>query len=371
MDGKEWSPRAKHTKLAEIIGTMLTEEARGVRDVYYGLEARGYDYTYDEVVYNVKRGRRAGLFDPSKIIDPSRRAVTTPSGITDDPQGWLSDRIMNTTDVYGRDFWEDQPAYVEVWLEKRGLASVFSGICNEYNVRLEPTHGDWSDTKAFQAAQRLARQITQGKHVRILYFGDYNPSGYRTPVAIQQMMYCYGLELPRRDPDGTTFEGDFYEVSPWEGFPLFVEKGTGWECIGTGDTSATRDGWGHPMGSFDMERIALTTEQIERFAEKRYANRTGLPENPNPSDADSDKVMLERFKRHVSNGRDVNIELNALKEFERDYLEDLIEENIEKHVDETAREDHREKVHRHEDAIDRAIEWDGDTAIIDTAFDVE
>lgn len=37
--------------------------------------------------------------------------------------------------------------------------------------------------------------------------------------------------------------------------------------------------------------------------------------------------------RYVTGGRDVNVELNALKEFRRDYLEDLIKDAITEYLD--------------------------------------
>jgi len=57
---------------------------------------------------------------------------------------------------YWEDFWGEQDSYVEVWLEKQSLASVFAPICEEFNVRLEATRGDWSDSKVYQASNRLA-----------------------------------------------------------------------------------------------------------------------------------------------------------------------------------------------------------------------
>jgi len=67
---------------------------------------------------------------------------------------------------------------VEVWLEKAGLSTVFAPICEEWNVRLELLRGDWSTTKCHEAAARLAEKLDQGQDVTVLYFGDYNPSGF-------------------------------------------------------------------------------------------------------------------------------------------------------------------------------------------------
>lgn len=339
MYGSNWNPRAKHSRLVQLLDGLLQEEQRTVRDCYYALEARGHHYTYDEVTYAAKRGRRAGYLDPSKIIDTSRVADHRPTGVDDHPAEWLRNRILSSPGVYNRDFWEDQPAHVEVWLEKASLASVFRPICDEYNVRLEATRGDWSDSKAFEARQRLIRKLQDDKDIRILYFGDYNPSGFRTPVAIQQMLHCYGMRLPGRDPEDDEPEDLFFDVSPWPG--------------------PAEDGEG--AGTFDMERVALTTEQLERF---------DLPENPNPSEADSDKELLRRFKEQVTGGADVNVELNALKEFQREFLEGLVEDAIESHIDTGRYQEHQEKEQEHKEAIRDAMKVAGNGVFAHTDFEV-
>jgi hypothetical protein len=43
--------------------------------------------------------------------------------------------------------------------------------------------------------------------------------------------------------------------------------------------------------------------------------------------------LVKLFLKYVSGGRDTNVELNALKEFQREFLEDLIKESIRQHVD--------------------------------------
>ncbi len=60
----EWNPREKHKKLVSLARDLLRQERRTVRDVYYALESRGYDYTYRQVRQAVKKGRLAGMIDP-------------------------------------------------------------------------------------------------------------------------------------------------------------------------------------------------------------------------------------------------------------------------------------------------------------------
>lgn len=98
-----------------------------------------------------------------------------------------------------------------------------------------------------------------------------------------------------------------------------------------------------------FERKAINLEHIERF---------DLPENPNPSSTDKDRQLRERFQGRVSDGRDVNVELNALKEYHRDFLEDLIRDSIEEHVDESAKEQTEERIENRKETIREAIDVD-------------
>ena len=174
----DWNPREKYTKLVGRIQTILKDsDQRTARDVYYALEARGYDYDYEEVKRAVKKGRRANYIDPRKIVDTSREAVTTVNSGYDDPHEFLDQRVDGIWNSYTESHWRDQDTYVEVWLEKASLAPVFKEITEKWNVRLEATRGDWSDSKIYRATKRLANRIYEGHDVVILYYGDLQPIG--------------------------------------------------------------------------------------------------------------------------------------------------------------------------------------------------
>ncbi|MBP1985927.1 hypothetical protein [Halolamina salifodinae] len=321
-----WNPGPKYEKLVRLCDDVLTDEKRTVRDIYYALEARGHEYEYRSVKRAVKKGRRAGYIDPSLIIDESRRAEATVDSGYDDAQQFVDEQIRDSWKAYRENFWEEQEAYVEVWLEKQSLASVFRPICNDLNVRLEATRGDWSDSKVFEASQRLASKIRDGNDVRVLYYGDFNPSGYHAPVSVQETMRHYGVKLSFRDPENATDE-TYFDIWPLS-------------------SAAKFDGSG---GTLAFERRGINLEHIKRF---------DLPENPNPSSTDKDRQLRDRFRTQVSEGRDINVELNALKEYEREFLEDLIREGIEQHIDEDQRRDVEERIDERRDLVRRAVDID-------------
>jgi len=320
-----WTPGEKYRRILSQIDEVLSSgEERTVRDVYYALESRGHKWEYRYVKRAVKKGRRAGFIDPRQIVDASRTAETRVTTGWDDPEEFIGDRIDGIWTDYWEDFWRDQDSYVEVWLEKQSLASLFEPICSEYNVRLEATRGDWSDSKVYQASQRINGKVGEGKDVRVLYFGDYNPSGFHAPVSILDTMGYYGLALGREFPGSD--DPRYYD--PEHAGP-FVHEGSG--------------------GSFAMERIALNTEHIQRF---------DLPENPVPSSSDKDATIKRWFREFVSDGRDTNVELNALKEFEREFLEELLEEAIREHINIGAKQAAEKRIQQRREMLEDYIEID-------------
>lgn len=324
MSKGDWNPGEKYSTLLEQIEDVLSSgEERTVRDVYYALESHGYDWEYRSVKRAVKRGRRAGFIDPSQIIDASRTAEATQSSGWDGPESFIEDRIDGVWNDYWEDFWKEQDTYVEVWLEKQSLASVFEPICRKYNVRLEATRGDWSDSKVYEACERLREPLGDGLDVRILYFGDYNPSGFHAPVSILDAMGYYGLELDRNFPGCE--DPRYYDAE--HRAPFASDSG----------------------GTFALERKALNTEHIEAF---------DLPENPVPSSSDKDETIKKWFRRYVSDGRDTNVELNALKEFQREFLEELLEDAITEYIDTDAKDDVEERILQNRKALKECIEID-------------
>lgn len=330
-----WDPGPKYERYLDKIRSVLQDEQRTVRDVYYALEARGFpeelqpDHTFEYryVKRAVKKGRRAGFIDPDMIFDASRLPENEAYN------GWTSGEAFTRQNVdgvwakYTENFWRDQPKYVEVWLEKQSLASIFEPVCSEKNVRLEATRGDWSDSKVNEACQRLIDKIHEEKDIRILYFGDFNPSGLHAPVAIQNTMSHYGIDVRDDLPDDDRF---YFDIYPFEGPTVY----------------GTEDG---AEATLTFERVALTADQIDRF---------DLPENPTPSSTDKDRELRERFMKLASGGRDVNIELNALKEYHRDFLVELLEDSIEQHIDDDLRSETQRRVVEERKKIESAIDID-------------
>jgi len=162
-----------------------------VRQVYYVLVSRQTINNnlneYRRVIRVLKNGRLAGLIKFDSIIDDTREAQKTPS--------WESiEDILNAAiDQFRSYWWRDQPYHVEVWLEKRALRRIFYPITNEYDVYLCTGGGyqSWSEVWAARA-RFLARK---GSDLKILYFGDLDPSGKDMPRDIRDRFKTLGFDV--------------------------------------------------------------------------------------------------------------------------------------------------------------------------------
>lgn len=166
--------------------TMVT-----VRQVYYVLVSKQTIYNnlneYRRVIRILKKGRLAGLINFDNIIDDTREAEKTPS--------WKSieDILYAAVNQYRSEWWRDQPRHLEVWLEKRALRRIFYPITNGFDVYLCMGGGYQSWSQVWAARARfLARK---GLNLKILYFGDLDPSGKDMPRDIRERFKTLGLEI--------------------------------------------------------------------------------------------------------------------------------------------------------------------------------
>ncbi|MER2527106.1 MAG: hypothetical protein ABTR07_04170 [Candidatus Competibacter denitrificans] len=97
----------------------------------------------------------------------------------------LASMLDRTAETYRRALWEQQPAYVEIWLEKDALAGVLYEETESWDVPLMVTRGYSSFTFLSSAAETI-QDI--GKPVYLYYFGDFDPSGVNIPQVIERQL---------------------------------------------------------------------------------------------------------------------------------------------------------------------------------------
>lgn len=79
------------------------------------------------------------------------------------------------------DVWEFSPIYVEAWVEASAMMAQFEYLLT--GITLRPLKGDWSIDGKWKATDEIAKRISDGKAVYILYFGDCDKKGREIPVS--------------------------------------------------------------------------------------------------------------------------------------------------------------------------------------------
>jgi hypothetical protein len=147
-----------------------------LRQLYYQFVANVEDFANTEASYKrlggiVTDARLAGLLDFSVIEDRGRNCQEW--GSQDDPKAVLDDLEWR----YSEDFWANQDAYVEVWVEKDALSSVIERPCSRLNVPFMACKGYMSASAQWEAGNRFKAAADQGKHTVLIHLGDHDPSG--------------------------------------------------------------------------------------------------------------------------------------------------------------------------------------------------
>jgi hypothetical protein len=151
------------------------EGAMSTRQVFYQLVSRGTvantPSDYDRIQRLLVHMRREGLVDYEQICDRTRSKHHH--------AGWLGAKdLMESAFVsYRRDYWADQEIIPQIAVEKQALEGVFSNIVDEYGVSLWVLRGYPSEAFAYEWANEIDDISSEGKQVRIFFFGDHDPSG--------------------------------------------------------------------------------------------------------------------------------------------------------------------------------------------------
>jgi hypothetical protein len=141
------------------------------RGIGYKLFAAGLIPSMDrsdmQRVYRLLRdAREDGTIPWEWIVNETRRRERVSTW--DDPAAYA----RTVARSYRRDFWNQQPARVEVWSEKGTVRGVLQPVLREYAVGFRVMHGFASATAVYDVAQD-----DDGRPLVALYVGDYDPSG--------------------------------------------------------------------------------------------------------------------------------------------------------------------------------------------------
>jgi hypothetical protein len=164
----------------ETINSIIEEyQAQGyrltLRQLYYQLVSRdiipNQQKEYSKLSILLKEGRMAGIVDWDAIED-RLRVPSSPSSF-DGPEAILDACISQ----YMLPRMKDQAVYVEVWVEKDALSGVLKRVTEKYHIPILVNRGYSSASAMYDAYERFTEASENGQSIRILYLGDYDPSG--------------------------------------------------------------------------------------------------------------------------------------------------------------------------------------------------
>ncbi len=241
----------------EVINSIIEEyQDQGyiltLRQLYYQLVSRdvipNLHKEYAKLSNLLKEGRMAGIVDWDAIEDRLRKPSSPAS--FDSPEDILNAAINQ----YALPRQEGQEVYLEVWVEKDALSGVLRRVTEKYHIPILVNRGYSSVSAMFDSYQRFKRAYNGNQSVKVLYLGDFDPSGVDMIRDIRSRVIEFIM-------------GDFSFESEYEALRDF---------------------------DFSIKPIALTKEQIDTY-------------NPPPNPAKQSDPRAKQFiKKHGSTSWEVD-----------------------------------------------------------------
>lgn len=169
----------------EILNDLREYLPLTLRQIYYQLVSKDYientQSAYTSLSKLIKWGRIDGYIRWNSIEDRVR--------VFHDLTGWydsnnfIDDTLKYFLKGYKRDLLQSQEKYIEIWIEKDALASIFQRIAEPYTIPVVVCRGFTSISFLHEFKIRL--QYHQDKEPIMLYFGDFDPSGKEMLLAMK------------------------------------------------------------------------------------------------------------------------------------------------------------------------------------------
>lgn len=133
-----------------------------LRQVYYRLVAVGLipntRSNYNQLSSQLVTARENDDIDDTRIVDRNRRIEDVSF---DSPESFIEVCQTTLRRRYVRRFWDSQPVYCEVWVEKDALSQVIAEAVYPFNTVVAPSRGYSSYSYLREAAGRISQYGNQ------------------------------------------------------------------------------------------------------------------------------------------------------------------------------------------------------------------
>jgi len=169
----------------------LIEEIRASLD--FEVSARGWCYILEEhgatkadfptIERLFVACRKSGDLPINVCADDEARAAEHVEELDDETpeefaRGWIEHVRHHVHHQYNPvSLWDDSEYYIEMWVEKIDLKSLFSDICKRYTIPLINIRGRTCLNSRAGTMRRFLERENEGKTGVLLYCGDHDPSG--------------------------------------------------------------------------------------------------------------------------------------------------------------------------------------------------
>ncbi len=184
----KWTATTELVERAERI--LSAEQPMTIRQLFYRLvSVQALENSvpeYKKLSRVMTDARESGQVPFEWIVDRSR--PTYAPTVFDN----LKDGLMALRNCYRKDYWQDQPAHVEVWTEKDAIIGSIEPVTDELGVTVRVSRGFTSTTRVHEIASVFSGVF---KPISVFYLGDHDPSGRAIELDLYERISSYGPDF--------------------------------------------------------------------------------------------------------------------------------------------------------------------------------
>lgn len=181
MARREWKWTEKQfdklNKAIQILDELANYKPLTLRQVYYQLVSKG-DIENNKSQYgmlsNLLKWARINGYISWDVLEDRTRAFHDLTGWSSS-NSFINASLNHFLNGYSRNLLQTQSKYLELWIEKDALSTVFTKVAKKYTVPVVVCRGFSSVSFLHDFKERLI--VRQDKLPLVLYFGDFDPSG--------------------------------------------------------------------------------------------------------------------------------------------------------------------------------------------------
>ena len=186
----------------EVLKELSSYKPLTLRQIYYQLVGKGYlenNKSQYVMLSKLLKWARIDGYIPWSDIEDRVRAYHG-SGGWNNVNDYIQCEINSMFNYYSRNLAQSQPRYIEVWIEKDALTSIFTSVARNYYVPVTVCRGFSSVSFLNDFKERLD-WYAKGRPAVMLYFGDFDPSGVEMmeamKITLQEELGISSVEFKR------------------------------------------------------------------------------------------------------------------------------------------------------------------------------